>query len=72
MQLDAKCVRFDSQVMAPYRSGRILESQSLKDRDAVLKQFFSSKIANVTLSYVLLATIHLMLRFFYPDSKTSG
>jgi hypothetical protein len=49
MQPDTKGVRCDSQVMAPYRSGRVLESQSLKDRDAVLKQFFSSKIANVTL-----------------------
>ena len=32
-----------------FRSGRALDSQSLKDRDAVLKQFFSSKIANVWL-----------------------
>ncbi len=30
-----------------FRMGRALDSQSLKDRDAVLKQFFSSKIANV-------------------------
>ena len=32
-----------------FRSGRALDSQSLKDRDAVLKQLFSSKIANVRL-----------------------
>jgi hypothetical protein len=35
--------------------GRALDSQSLRDRDAVLKQFFSAKIANVRPKYSFLA-----------------
>ncbi len=45
--------------------GRAIDSLPLKDRDAVLKQFFSTKIANVRLEPYLFLTTDGHVRIFY-------